>query len=331
MIFEVDNLNKPPHRTPAMIKRNSVGRPAEDDASPTPEDDHKLHGGILQRWMARNGKLIVVMIGALLLLALVVPSDQLGLQPQGETTSQLRQQTETIPPCPTSPWKGKLMSLTIVSHSFFCTVRGLTIYYIVYLVENEDLRGKCPGDLKSFPSATSISSCANSCCANLDCITWQYRSDVGCLQGKDVRLGMEKDGVSAWCSDHPPHRWQGQYLIPHRKTKDDKVDPALIRANGCRTQTWNPNEQIGQCFGLGDVQKQASGSAIECMTACCNNPKCGAWQWNKELGCFYSKGMHGCHGDDGDPVKFDPFVGRRKFMEGRTYTDGRNRPWQMAL
>ena len=136
--------------------------------------------------------------------------------------------------------------------------------------------------------------------------------------------------MEAWCSDHPPHRWNGQYVKPHNN-KDGKIDEKKARESACNTQTWKPDEQIGQCFGLGDVKSgKPSESAEECMAACCNDQKCGAWQWNKELGCFYSKGMHGCQGS-GDPIMFEPFIGRRKFLEGRSYTDKHNKPWQMAL
>ena len=263
----------------------------------------------MHRWLARNGKLVVIVLTCLTLSVFFIPPLKILLRHEGHTTrkqNKTKQSLPEIPPCDKSPWK-----------------------------PNEDLRGKCPGDLKPFPTATTISECASTCCSSDDCISWQFRSDTGCLQGKDVRLGMEKDGVAAWCSDHPPQRWQGQYLIPHKSitqnaqhvlTKED------IRSNGCNEQTWNPDEQIGQCFGLGDVKPKASGSAVECMKACCADEKCGAWQYNKLLGCFYSKGMHGCiHGDDGNPVKFEPFVGRRKFMEGRTYVDKKGKPWQQSL
>lgn len=206
---------------------------------------------------------------------------------------------DTIPPCETQPWK-----------------------------PNEDMRGKCPGDLKPFTSAKTIADCAMTCCSNPKCITWQFRKDTGCLQGGDVRLGMEKDGVSAWCSDHPPQRWQGQYLY---KQGGKEEEHAELRKKGCDASTWNPNEQVGQCFGLGDVKKDASGSAEECRDACCKSETCRAWQWNKELGCFYSSHMHGCQGDGGDPVQFEPFVGRRKLLANRKYTDMKGQPWVMTL
>ena len=225
---------------------------------------------IIQRWLVRNGKLMVICTAALLLSVFLIPLlnatsvESTSPQRRGTATTHQQQmptaatnkqpQTLQIPPCPTSPWK-----------------------------PNENMQGKCPGDLKPHAGATSMSQCASSCCTNEDCITWQYRKDVGCLQGKDVRLGMEKDGVSAWCSDHAPVKWQGQFLKPTKKTKGGTTDEVKLRNEACNVQSWNPNEEIGQCFGLGDVHKDASGSAEECMRACCKDEKCGAWQWNKEV------------------------------------------------
>lgn len=287
---------------------------ASKEAEHNGKDKYQRHGSILestQRWMARNGKVIIICASALVLSVFLIPPLKVILQlsPTTATTTTQRisaitavkQQTPSveIPPCPTSSWK-----------------------------PNENLQGKCPGDLKPYKDATTISQCASTCCTNDDCISWQYRQDVGCIQGKDIRLGMEKDGPAAWCSDHPPHRWQGQHLKPHGEKQH--LDAKDIRTNACDEQNWNPNEEIGQCFGLGDVKHHARGSAEECMTACCRDEKCGAWQWNKELGCFYSKGMHSCQGS-GDPIKFDPFVGRRKQLESRRYSDKHNKPWQMTM
>jgi len=69
---------------------------------------------------------------------------------------------------------------------------------------------------KSIPAASSnYSLCAISCCEDLECITWQYRSDFGYPRGVDARLGMEKDGVpSVALGSRPP-------LIG---IKDEKVD-----------------------------------------------------------------------------------------------------------
>jgi len=66
------------------------------------------------------------------------------------------------------------------------------------------------------------------------------------------------------------------------------------------------------------------------MKACCASEKCHAWQWNKELGCFYSGGMHGCQ-ENLDPITFEPFVGRRKYLAARKYIDKHNKPWQMTM
>lgn len=280
------------------------------------EADH--NGKDKYQRQVRHGKLMVICATAVLLSVFLIlrlkvipqkanPILRLKVIPQKANPQQAtttKKQTLQIPPCPTSPWK-----------------------------ENENLQGKCPGDLKSYPDATTISQCASTCCSNEECISWQYRQDVGCLQGKDIRLGQEKDGPAAWCSDHPPQRWQGQYLKPHKKKgavpPKEKLTEEDIRKGACDEKTWNPNEEIGQCFGLGDVKRDASGSAKDCMKACCENEKCGAWQWNKELGCFYAGGMHGCQGE-GDPVAFEPFAGRRKRLESRRYTDKHNKPWQMT-
>lgn len=166
---------------------------------PAPEDrngkeKYKRHGTIsemFQRWMARNGKFLVICItlSVLLFAPLRVAvrfstvtatnnTQSATAQAAAPQTSKPKQSLQ-IPPCPAHPWK-----------------------------ENENLQGKCPGDLKKYPDATTLSTCASSCCAKEECVSWQYRQDVGCLHGKDIRLGQEKDGPAAWCSDHPPHRWK---------------------------------------------------------------------------------------------------------------------------
>jgi hypothetical protein len=118
-----------------------------------------------------------------------------------------------------------------------------------------------------------------------------------------------------------------QYLY---KQGGKEEEHAEIRKKGCGASTWNPFEQVGQCFGLGDVKKDASGSPEECRDACCSSDKCRAWQWNEDLGCFYSSHMHGCQGE-GDAIRFEPFVGRRKFLKDRSYTDIAGKPWIMTL
>uniref|UniRef100_A0A7S2U6H3 Apple domain-containing protein n=1 Tax=Attheya septentrionalis TaxID=420275 RepID=A0A7S2U6H3_9STRA len=182
---------------------------------------------------------------------------------------------------------------------------------------NEDLVGTCPGTLKQVSGYKDAVECAKACCDNQDCVAWQFRADVGCKQGPDIRIGMEKDGTPAWCDDKPPNQWQGQFLIANKKANPQQQTEERVAA--CDTKTWNPSEQKGQCFGLGDVRSpEASVSAQACMEACCADVKCGAWQWQKDLGCFYGKGMHGCIKAD-NPVVFQPFVGRRKFQNSRTY------------
>lgn len=210
------------------------------------------------------------------------------------TSRLLRNETHVIPECASSPWK-----------------------------PYEDLVGTCPGDLKPFESAKSAKDCATACCATSKCTTWQFRRDVGCKHGPDVRIGMEKDGPSAYCSDTPPVRWQGQYVLKHENQK-------VIDKRACNTTTWNPQEQQGQCFGLGDVRKDASATSKECMEACCADETCGAWQWQADLGCFYGPRMFSCSKSD-DPVVFEPFVGRRKFQKSRKYIGQDGKPWKQKL
>ena len=281
-----------------MIKRSSSTKETLNPPNETSDDNDKYIRHSVNEKRVRYVIPAVITMLCLAALRLALLSDKNKHQALRPTQLTIPKATDSIPPCEQQPWK-----------------------------PNEEMRGKCPGDLKPFTSAQTISECASTCCSNPKCITWQYRKDTGCLQGGDVRLGMEKDGVPAWCSDHPPQRWQGQYLYKKGGTDEEN---APIREKGCHPSTWNPNEQIGQCFGLGDVKKHASGSAEECRDACCKDTKCRAWQWTQELGCFYSSHMHGCQGD-GDPVRFEPFVGRRKFLESRKYTDGAGNPWVMTL
>jgi len=125
------------------------------------------------------------------------------------------------------------------------------------------------------------------------------------LQGPDVRVGQEKDGTDVYCSDHPPFKWKGQYLKDGRKETE------------CSTDTWHPDEQPGQCFGLGDKRPGIT-TAPDCMKACCADEDCGAWQFQEYLGCFYEFNMFACQPSD-DWIVFEPYVGRRKKLISRTY------------
>eukprot|EP00532_Pseudo-nitzschia_australis_P003581 CAMPEP_0168192554 /NCGR_PEP_ID=MMETSP0139_2-20121125/18111_1 /TAXON_ID=44445 /ORGANISM="Pseudo-nitzschia australis, Strain 10249 10 AB" /LENGTH=285 /DNA_ID=CAMNT_0008115803 /DNA_START=106 /DNA_END=963 /DNA_ORIENTATION=+ len=201
--------------------------------------------------------------------------------------------------------------------------------------ESENLVGSCPGALKHNKEASSsMEDCAVACCESEKCVSWQFRRDVGCLHGGDVRLGMEKDGTSSWCSDHPPRKWEGQYVM---RRANGAIVQNKDQTGGCSLDTWNPNEQPGQCFGLGDVKKTRKNdasvridSARSCMEACCEVEDCGAWQWQSGLGCFYHLRMHGCV-DTSDPVVFEAFVGRRKLQSSRTYVDKEGNPWKQQL
>lgn len=198
---------------------------------------------------------------------------------------------------------------------------------------DENLRGKC--NLDPYPNnATTVAECAIACCNDAMCITWQYRRDVGCLHGGDLRLGMEKDGPAAWCSDHKTFRWHGQNVakgpsLPEEEGRPDLVLREEARRRACDERTWDPEQQVGQCLGLGDVRPEASRSAKECMQACCEDITCHSWQWNEVLGCFYGGVSCTEEGKEGDAVMYEPFIGRRKRLDSRSYTGPDGTPWQM--
>mmetsp|Transcript_11965 Transcript_11965/g.34286 ORF Transcript_11965/g.34286 Transcript_11965/m.34286 type:complete len:275 (+) Transcript_11965:146-970(+) len=233
-------------------------------------------------------------------------SRDLGASLEINAPLRLKFRKVVVPACERSPWK-----------------------------EGEDLVGACPGAFDRYRKAKSMEDCAAACCKLDYCIAWQFRKDVGCLHGGDVRLGMEKDGSEAsWCSDHPPRKWQGQHVI---QRSGPRIVANRKKTGGCSVNTWNPEETQGQCFGLGDVRKMSKtdpsfviDSAQSCMEACCADATCGAWQYNDDLGCFYNKQMTACV-DVEDPVKFQPFVGRRKFLSYRSYTDVNDQPWFQKL
>mmetsp|Transcript_12182 Transcript_12182/g.25558 ORF Transcript_12182/g.25558 Transcript_12182/m.25558 type:complete len:290 (-) Transcript_12182:50-919(-) len=174
------------------------------------------------------------------------------------------------------------------------------------------LAGSCVG----WPSArnnryTTAKACQQACCfleGEKACVAWQFRSDVGCLLGGDVRLGYEKDGPPAWCEPTAPAPWSGQRL------KAKNVDR---RSEACGN-AWNPDELRSQCFGLGPRRTISSETAASCRDACCADPSCETWQWRSDKGCFFGGSVGYC--DKADPVAFEAFEGQRKIVPTRTYT-----------
>lgn len=181
----------------------------------------------------------------------------------------------------------------------------------------ETIAGSCVGSISATPLSRTLKTakeCADECCklpadkGNGGCITWQFREKEGCFHGGDVRIGMEKDGVTAWCEPNPPARWSGQRL---------KVNGVDVREQACSDQDFNPTQLEGQCFGLGPRRAVKEESAKGCRDACCNDPKikCETWQWRVDAGCYYeAKSPSKC--DDPDAGAFQ---GRRKRMSERTY------------
>eukprot|EP00040_Diaphanoeca_grandis_P012054 m.61498 g.61498 ORF g.61498 m.61498 type:complete len:274 (-) comp22995_c0_seq2:270-1091(-) len=184
----------------------------------------------------------------------------------------------------------------------------------------ETIAGSCVGGT----SATKISrqmktaaECEEACCklpteGENRCVLWQFRKSSGCLHGGDSRIGLEKDGIPAWCEPNPPAEWHGQ------KVQNRDVD---LRATACG-KDWNPKELQGQCFGLGARRKLKEESAAACRDACCADKLCQTWQWREDVGCYYGGGVGRC-----DNPADGPFEGRRKFMPNRTYSP----PWKAGV
>ena len=143
-----------------IMKR--LGSTSSDASAPSSSTELVDHNGKNKKHQSTPiGRLIVVIAVFAVCSVFLLPFMKLIL---GDTVrsasatapakSNTQQQTLQIPPCPSSPWK-----------------------------ENENLQGKCPGDLKPYPDATTISQCASTCCVNADCVSWQFRDDIGCIQG----------------------------------------------------------------------------------------------------------------------------------------------------
>jgi len=187
---------------------------------------------------------------------------------------------------------------------------------------NESLAGFCPGgplqpltSIFSMGNKGTAAECGASCCVSQTCFAWQFREDVGCLQGPDVRLGLEKDGTPEWCEPTAPSPWQGERLEFRHDGKPTTQEKA------CGSE-WNPSSLNGQCFGLGPLRPDPS-TPDECRKACCEDAECETWQFRKDKGCFYGNwvGRNCEHGND-----FGAFIGRRKLDKKRSYSDNKGRP-----
>lgn len=180
---------------------------------------------------------------------------------------------------------------------------------------NESLAGFCAGNplshvkLSGGNGKASAADCSASCCLSKKCVTWQFREDTGCLQGPDVRLGMEKDGPSEWCEPTAPSPWKGEQLT------DRHNGLPLEKVKACGDE-WNPDSLTGQCFGLGALRPNLN-SPDECRTACCADDTCQTWQYRPDKGCFYGGWVGHCEKGN----NLGAFIGRRKLMKGRKYTD----------
>mmetsp|Transcript_30846 Transcript_30846/g.42727 ORF Transcript_30846/g.42727 Transcript_30846/m.42727 type:complete len:303 (+) Transcript_30846:560-1468(+) len=180
----------------------------------------------------------------------------------------------------------------------------------------EHLVGSCVGGTVSTEATkvlTSAAACKRACCEAAECVSWQFREDLGCLHGGDVRLGMEKDGPGAWCEPSAPAPWEGQRLRPHQGDHAYQVN----RTRACSQALWDPSLLQGQCFGLGARRALQVETSVACMTACCADEDCEIWQWRQDKGCFFGKGGWVC--DKPSLFANAPFQGLRKVVSTRKY------------
>ena len=122
---------------------------------------YQRHGTALEflrRWIARRGQLAVLVVVAALLSVFLIPPLKV-LWNGGANGSKRVERRLQVPPCPQVPWK-----------------------------EGEDLRGKCPGDLKPFGEAATMGQCASTCCANEECISWQFREGASIFRDASTVL-----------------------------------------------------------------------------------------------------------------------------------------------
>lgn len=181
----------------------------------------------------------------------------------------------------------------------------------------EPLRGNCDGIpvnetiSQAYPTAAA---CEEGCCAREDCFSFQFRALEGCKFGKkDSRLGAEKDGPSAWCEPRAPASWQGQWI------KSRKGGEPVEGACSTDPKQSNFTELTGQCFGLGSRKQTDSHTSEACQQACCATEDCRVWQWRMDAGCFFSRKANFCN-EAASQEALEPFYGKRKVIEGRSYT-----------
>eukprot|EP01062_Namystynia_karyoxenos_P038923 TRINITY_DN28292_c0_g1_i1.p1 TRINITY_DN28292_c0_g1~~TRINITY_DN28292_c0_g1_i1.p1 ORF type:complete len:261 (+),score=52.69 TRINITY_DN28292_c0_g1_i1:71-784(+) len=166
--------------------------------------------------------------------------------------------------------------------------------------DDTELVGKCVAGSKKSPGVTSAEQCRRRCCgAGLECVSWQYRSDTGCLLMEDVRVGAKEHSArdtTGFCEDTAPAPWRGRVLLRRNSGK------------GCQ---WADKLLDGQCWGLGPVRKAGSASERACAAECCADPECRLYQWRQDKGCFYTHKEPRC-----DQLNMVPFAGGRRVIPG---------------
>ena len=86
-----------------------------------------------------------------------------------------------------------------------------------------------------------------------------------------MRLGNEHSGTDLWCEPKPSVTWSGRVLSSRHEGK-------------CG---WGESRPF-QCFGLGSMRQDIKSEA-ECSEACCQDSKCGIYQYQQGRGCFFNE------------------------------------------
>lgn len=136
----------------------------------------------------------------------------------------------------------------------------------------DQLVGKCFGLQKQEGTYATQQICEQRCCeVGWDCITYQWRQDMGCFFGDIVRLGLEGAPTGNWCEPSKPSQWTGKRLV----SRESSI---------C---SFGEENLSGQCYGLG-VKKPPTTSG-GCEKLCCETDTCEVWQFRDDKGCFIGK------------------------------------------
>ncbi|XP_035671499.1 uncharacterized protein LOC118412625 isoform X3 [Branchiostoma floridae] len=127
----------------------------------------------------------------------------------------------------------------------------------------------CRGDVVDRPNVGSADACAQACCDNPACKSFQYSTHNFCLL------------ISKICTD------EEKLSIPHGNMYDRIQGEAKPQASaGCGLSAFQHVPQT-HCPGYENlVDRPQVGSVEACAKACCNNPACKSFQYSIHNRCY---------------------------------------------